>query len=83
MSTHKKMLSFEELETQTMLELPDRELMHVRKGHHSHASAASTTTTTTVVSCSQNVSHANNALLQLIPILIPINAPVGSCNTTL
>jgi hypothetical protein len=73
------MLSFEELETQTMLELPDRELMHVRKGH-SHGSAASTTTTTTVVSCSQDTSHVNEALLQLVPILIPINAPLFSCD---
>jgi hypothetical protein len=67
------MVSFEELEAQTLLELPDRELMHVRKG--------SKTTTTTVISCSQSVSHANNALVQLIPILVPINAPILSCDS--
>jgi hypothetical protein len=73
MLTHKKVLSLEELEAQTLVELPDRELMHAGKG--------SKTTTTTVIACSQSVSHANNALLQLIPILVPINVPLFSCDS--
>jgi hypothetical protein len=85
MSIHKKMLSLEELEAQTLFALPDRELMHVCKGgshhHGSHHASSVTSTTTTIVCGSQNVSHANNALLQLVPVLIPINAPIGSCDT--
>jgi hypothetical protein len=77
MSAQKKMLSLEELEAQTMVALPDRELMHVRK----HAGSTTTTTTTTTL-CSQNNSHSANALLQIAPnVFVPINVPILSCNT--
>jgi hypothetical protein len=81
MSAQKKMLSLEELEAQTMVALPDRELMHVRK-HGSHAGSSTTTTTTTTTLCSQNNSHSANALLQIAPnVFVPINVPILSCNT--
>jgi hypothetical protein len=81
MSAQKKVLSLEELEAQTMVALPDRELMHVRK-HGSHAGASSTTTTTTTIACSQNNSHSANALLPVVGVLfIPINVPIVSCNS--
>jgi hypothetical protein len=81
MSAQKKVLSLEELEAQTMVALPDRELMHVRK-HGSHAGASSTTTTTTTIACSQNNSHSANALLPVAGVLfIPINVPIVSCNS--
>jgi hypothetical protein len=82
MFAQKKMLSLEELEAQTMVALPDRELMHVRK-HGSHAGASSTTTTTTTsYACgNQDNSHSADALLQVGTLFIPINAPILSCNT--
>jgi hypothetical protein len=81
MSAQKKMLSFEELEAQTMVALPDRELMHVRK-HGSHGSHAGATTTTTSYACgNQDNSHSADALLQVGTLFIPINAPILSCNT--
>jgi hypothetical protein len=85
MFAQKKMLSFEELEAQTMVALPDRELMHVRKhgSHGSHAGASSTTTTTTTsFACgNQDNSHSADALLQVGTLFLPINAPILSCNT--
>jgi hypothetical protein len=78
MFAQKKMLSLEELEAQTMVALPDRELMHVRK----HGGSSTTTTTTTTTLCSQNNSHSANALLQIAPnVFVPINVPILSCNT--
>jgi hypothetical protein len=79
MLAQKKMLSLEELEAQTMVALPDRELMHVHKGG-SHA-ASTSTTTTTVTACSQSNAHSNNALLSIVPIFAPLNLPILSCNT--
>jgi hypothetical protein len=81
MLAQKKMLSLEELEAQTMVALPDRELMHVRK-HGSHAGASSTTTTTTTTTlCSQDNSHSANALLPVGGVLFtPVNVPILSCN---
>jgi thiazolylpeptide-type bacteriocin precursor len=82
MLAQKKMLSLEELEAQTMVALPDRELMHVHKGGSHHAaSSTSTTTTTTSVTCSQSNAHSNNALLSLFPFFAPLNAPILSCNS--
>jgi hypothetical protein len=81
MFAQKKMLSLEELEAQTMVALPDRELMHVRK-HGSHAGSSTTTTTTTTSMCNQDNSHSANALLQIAPnVFVPINVPILSCNT--
>jgi hypothetical protein len=76
MLAQKKMLSLEELEAQTMVALPDRELLHVHKG-----GSTTTTTTTTSVTCSQSNTHSNNALLSIIPIFLPLNAPLLSCNS--
>jgi hypothetical protein len=83
MSAQKKVLSLEELEAQTMVALPDRELMHVRKhGSHAGATSTTTTTTTTTIACSQNNSHSANALLPVAGVLfIPINVPIVSCNS--
>jgi hypothetical protein len=89
MLAQKKILSLEELEAQTMVALPDRELLHVHKGgahkggaHHAAAAPTTTTTTTTTTStmCSQDNSHSNDALLSIIPIFVPTNAPFLSCN---
>jgi hypothetical protein len=82
MLAQKKMLSLEELEAQTMVALPDRELMHVHKhgSHHAGSTTTTTTTTTTSTMCSQDNSHSNDALLSLIPIFVPTNAPFLSCN---
>jgi hypothetical protein len=80
MLAQKKMLSLEELEAQTMVALPDRELMHVHKGGSHHASSTTTTTTTTTA-CSQDNSHSNDALLSIVPIFVPTNVPILSCNT--
>jgi hypothetical protein len=79
MLAQKKMLSLEELEVQTMVALPDRELMHVHK-HGSHAADPTTTTTTTVIACSQNNAHSNNALVLFFPFFAPTNVPILSCN---
>jgi hypothetical protein len=79
MLAQKKMLSLEELEAQTMVALPDRELMHVHK-HGSHG-GSTTTTTTTTTACSQDNSHSNDALLSIVPIFVPTNVPILSCNT--
>jgi hypothetical protein len=80
MLAQKKMLSLEELEAQTMVALPDRELMHVHKAG-SHAGSTTTTTTTTSVTCSQSNTHSNNALLSLFPFFAPTNVPILSCNS--
>jgi hypothetical protein len=78
MLAQKRMFSLEELEAQTMVALPDRELMHVHKAGSHHAS--STTTTTTVIACSQNNAHSNNALVLIFPFFAPTNVPILSCN---
>jgi hypothetical protein len=75
MSTQKKMLSLEELEAQTLLELPDRELMHVSKHRH-----GGSTTNTTFICGAQDNSNSGNALLQVGTLFIPINANILSCN---
>jgi hypothetical protein len=71
MSAQKKMLSLEELEAQTLVELPDRELMHAGKHRSSN---------TTVISCSQDNSHSGNALLAVLTVFVPIQANLLSCN---
>jgi hypothetical protein len=77
MLAQKKMLSLEELEAQTMVALPDRELMHVRK----HGGSSTTTTTTTTTLCSQDNSHSANSLLPVGGVLfVPVNVPILSCN---
>jgi hypothetical protein len=71
MSAQKKMLSLEELEAQTLVELPDRELMHA--GKHSSSN-------TTVIACSQNNSHSGNALLLIGTLFVPVNLNLLACN---
>jgi hypothetical protein len=74
MSTPKKVLSLEELAGQAMLELPDRELLHVHKGGSHHGGS---TTTTTPVGCgSQNNSGSGSG-----GFFAPVNTQARSCGS--
>jgi hypothetical protein len=80
MLAQKKMLSLEELEAQTMWELPDRELMHVSHKHGSHAHAASSPTTTTSFNCSQTATNEQAALI-LLGVVVPTGQlAFGNCS---
>jgi hypothetical protein len=71
MLAQKKMLSLEELEAQTMWELPDRELMHA-----SHKASSSTTTFT----CSQSVTNKQAALVLLGVFAPTFQLAFGNCS---
>jgi hypothetical protein len=71
MLAQKKMLSLEELEAQTMWELPDRELMHA-----SHKASSSTTTFT----CSQSVTNKQAALILAFLFAPTAQVAAGNCS---
>jgi hypothetical protein len=78
MSTRKKMLSPEELAGQAIVELPDRELLHVHKSGSHHGGS----TSTTVICGSQNNS-GNHYGPHHGHVFAPVNTHTRSCGSHL
>lgn len=78
MSTRKKMLSLEELVGQTMLELPDRELLHVHKGGSHHGGS-----TPMAGSCGSQNNSGSPSGAHHGRFFAPVNTQMRSCGSHL
>jgi hypothetical protein len=75
MSAQKKRLSLEGLEAQMLLELPDRELMHVSKHHLHHRRSATMTT----FSCGSQDNSGGHYVSHHGRVFAPVNVHIRSC----